>query len=258
MKLDCVLTAVNDKPLYIEFIPYWIKMWKLLCPSVDLKILLIANEIPQQYEQYEQYITLFKPIDGVSTAFTSQYIRILYPSLLSYKNGVLITDMDIVPMNSRYYIKNIEKYEDDKFVYLRDACMKQWKSIAICYNVATPTVWQQVNGIKTEQDVCKRLQEVFNTVIYSETNPRKTLGGWCKDQLDLYTLVIDFHKRTGNFRFIPDKNTGYRRLDRVKQIRVTPQLIQNIKSGSYSDYHCNRPYSSNKVLLERIYDILKG
>ena len=30
MKLDTVLTAVNDNPLYLGFVPYFIRMWKLL------------------------------------------------------------------------------------------------------------------------------------------------------------------------------------------------------------------------------------
>ena len=40
MKLDCVLTAVNENPLYLEFIPIFIKTWNKLYPGIDVKILL--------------------------------------------------------------------------------------------------------------------------------------------------------------------------------------------------------------------------
>ena len=90
MLLDTVLTAVNDNPLYIGFIPYFIKMWKLLYPKVDVKIIVVAERIPENLEEYNSHLILFKPIQGVSTAFTSQYIRLLYPCLLKCKGGVLI------------------------------------------------------------------------------------------------------------------------------------------------------------------------
>ena len=36
MKLDSVLTAVNVNPIYIDFIPIFIKTWKKLYPTVDV------------------------------------------------------------------------------------------------------------------------------------------------------------------------------------------------------------------------------
>ena len=34
MKIDCVLTAVNDNPLFIEYIPIWIKTWEKVFPDI--------------------------------------------------------------------------------------------------------------------------------------------------------------------------------------------------------------------------------
>ena len=33
MKLDCVLTAVNDNRLYLDFVPIFIKTWNKLYPA---------------------------------------------------------------------------------------------------------------------------------------------------------------------------------------------------------------------------------
>ena len=33
MKLDCVLTAVNENELYLDFIPIFIKTWNKLYPD---------------------------------------------------------------------------------------------------------------------------------------------------------------------------------------------------------------------------------
>ena len=144
MILDCVLTSVNTNPLYIDFIPIFVKTWNKLYPKVDVKIILIADEIPEQFLEYKNNIILFKPIDNVLTSFTSQFIRLLYPCILNYKNGILITDMDMLPMNRTYYTKNVELFDNSKFIYYRgDACF-EYKQIAMCYNIATNEVWRDI------------------------------------------------------------------------------------------------------------------
>jgi hypothetical protein len=43
MILDCILTAVNEKNLYLQFVPIFIKTWNKLYPNVDVKIVLIST-----------------------------------------------------------------------------------------------------------------------------------------------------------------------------------------------------------------------
>jgi hypothetical protein len=85
MKLDCVLTAVNENPLYLEFIPIFVKTWNKLYPSVDFKIILIAKAIPEEYKEYANNIIIFEPLEGVLTSRAHQsaniyniYIYIIY------------------------------------------------------------------------------------------------------------------------------------------------------------------------------------
>lgn len=70
MKLDCILTAVNENPLYLDFVPIFIKTRKKLYPSIDIKIILISNKIPDNIKIYSNNIILFEPIKNISTAFT--------------------------------------------------------------------------------------------------------------------------------------------------------------------------------------------
>ena len=62
---------------------------------------------------------MFPSVENVSTAFVSQYIRIMYPCILNSTGGVMITDMDMLPLNSQYYTKPIESFDNDKFIYYR-------------------------------------------------------------------------------------------------------------------------------------------
>ena len=175
----------------------------------------------------------------------------LYPAILDYKNGVMITDMDILPMNRKYYTENIKNIENNKFVYMRNVLLNV-KEIAMCYNVATPNIWSSIFNITSLQSIKERLITVYEQNQY-DGMPGGT--GWNLDQLHLYKNVHNWHKQTSNFVILNDSSTGYYRLDRAKFL-FNQTTINNIKCGKYSDYHCLRPYSQYEGINETIYELL--
>jgi hypothetical protein len=253
MKIDCVLTACNANPLYEEFIPLFIKAWRKLMPEIDIKIIYIHHEIPAHLQPYAQYITLFQPIDSISTAFTSQYIRLLYPCLLNYTNGVLITDIDILPMNRAYYVNNITQYTNDAFIYYRHVLMMEYREIAMCYNVATPAVWKQIFNVCCYEDIQKEIASVYDSAYTGVPGSR----GWNIDQTDLYKRVHAWNATTKQFVYLRDDETGFRRLCRSSFHGImTQDLCHKIKGGYFSDYHALRPYSRYKSVNDFIIDLL--
>jgi len=255
MKLDCVLSACNLNPLYMEFIPIFVKTWNKLYPSVDVRIVLISSYLPDELKDYSSNIILFEPILNVSTSFISQYIRLLYPAILNYDNGIMITDIDMLPMNNTYYSKYIESYDNNKFIYLRDVLINTDSQIAMCYNVATNKVWSAVFNITTLYDINKRLEECFKKLNFVE-GPGQ--NGWFTDQLDLYKYVKTWDNETHNFIYLNDNDTKYARLDRIHMNNSALNDIETnkVKNGYYSDYHCLRPYSQHKYMNELIYNTL--
>ena len=253
MKLDCVLTACNTNPLYYGFIPLFIKSWKKLYPEVDVKVILINDIIPDDLKEYLDNIILYIPPENVSTAFISQYIRILYPSILKYKNGIIISDIDMLPMNNSYYTKPIEHIDDNKFIAFRPiwvtGCNNQ---ICICYNIALSTTWSTIFNIHNLEDISTRLKEIHSSIVYVDGHNK---SGWSTDQLDLHKYVIDWNTKTNNFIVLDDNETKYRRLDRGT-FNLNPNLINLIKSGYFSDYHVWRPYLQYKEINDTIVDIL--
>jgi hypothetical protein len=253
MKLDCVLTAVNNNPLYLEFIPIFVNTWKKLYPSVDVKIILVAEKIPEEYLEYKEYIILFEPIENVLTSFISQYIRLLYPCILNYENGVLITDMDILPMNRTYYTEHIKEYENTKFIYMREnACFSE-SQIAMCYNVASPSIWKEIFEINSLEDIRDKLKTVYqsNTIWEGHGNL-----GWCTDQLHLYEKVFKWHSKTNNLICLKETDTRFSRLDRSVLRELDDNIREKISNGFYSDYHCCRPMSAYHKLNNDIYNLL--
>lgn len=252
MIIDCVLSASNLNPLYLEFIPMYIKCWSKLLPLVDIKIILIAKEIPESLLEFSNNLILFDSPENISSVFVSQIIRLFYPCLLNYKNGVIITDIDIMPMNSKYYTDNIKNIENDKFIYYRNVCMDDFKEIAMCYNVAIPDIWSEIFNIKTIEDIKNKIIDFNKVSTYKDNNNNLK---WTTDQLFLYDTIMEWNKKTNRFIFLNDNNTGFSRLDR-NTFMLNADIEKNIKNGYYSDYHAYRPYSTYKHINDKIYDLL--
>ena len=254
MKLDCVLTAVNENPLYLDFVPIFLKTWNKLYPDVDVKIILIAKTLPEKFLLFKDNIILFEQIEGVLTSFTSQFIRLLYPCILNYYNGVMITDIDILPMNSNYYTNNIKKYDNNKFIYYRGNVCFEYKQIAMCYNVATPEIWKSIFKINSINDIIDYIKDITNKNIIKEGYGNDL---WCTDQIILYDMVIKWNKKFNNFICLNENNTGFNRLNRNTFSDINNIMKKNISEGIYSDYHCYRPMSKYFEINWKIHNLLK-
>mgnify|MGYP001453821193 FL=1 len=247
MKLDCVLTAVNDDTFYSSFIPLFIESWKCLYPTVDVKIVYISTELPSEYEKFKDNIIMLNPIDEIHTGFTAQFVRILYPSLLQYENGVMITDIDMIPMSDTYFTEQISQYENDRFISYRGNVLIHENQIAMCYNIATPAIWKIISGVTCVDDVVERLRNVDQ-----ENNISGESGGqgWFLDQIHLYEYVTKWHMNTNCLVCLNDDETKFNRLDgRYLDIRNNYDSISiHIKNKEYTDFHCSRP-------MEKYHDI---
>ena len=254
MKLDCVLTAVNENRLYLDFIPIFIKTWNKLYPDVDVKIVLIAKKIPDDLLSYKNNLILFEPIENVLTSFTSQFIRNLYPCILNYKNGILITDIDMLPMNNTYYSENIIGYDNNKFIYYRDNICFENKEISMCYNVACSQVWKDIFKINSLDDIVNYLKNISNKEIIKEGHGNI---GWNIDQRTLYSKIMEWNIKTNNFICLNEKDTKFKRLNRGGGINISNiNIRKNITEGNYTDYHACRPMSRFSNLNWEIFNLL--
>jgi hypothetical protein len=253
MKLDCILTSVNENPLYLEFVPIFIKTWNKLYPDVDVKIILICKNIPDNLLLFKKNIILFEPIENVLTSFTSQFIRLLYPCILKYKNGVLITDIDMIPMNNTYYSKNIIEYDNNKFIYYRGNICLQDKQIAMCYNVATPEIWKDIFKINSLDDIVNYIKNVSDKNVIKEGHGNI---GWSIDQTTLYNKVTEWNKKTNSFVRLNEIQTRFMRLDRNSFDIHDVNIRNNIRVGNYTDYHCYRPMSKYYDINWEIYNLI--
>ena len=171
--------------------------------------------------------------------------------------GILVTDIDMIPMNNTYYSKNIESYDSDKFIYFRGNVMMNRNQIAICYNVAHYQTWKNIfelyfdRTIENENDILECLLTVYKKIDYNGLHGGK---GWSTDQLHLFEAIKKWNNE--NFITLLDSQTGYKRLDRISNFIVNNILDDDIRNGVYSDYHMFRPYNRYKTINDHICDLL--
>ena len=221
---------------------------------------MLAEDLPERFIPYEKHIILFPlclniPDEAIPVITT--YIRFLIPALMKYSNGIMITDIDILPMNSSYYTQHIKDVQNDYFVNLRN--WTDGLQYAACYYVGTAKIWGEVMEIKSVKDIYTRLYEVWHSHIHTipqhlKKNPR--YKGWYIDQLDTYKQVTKWNSYTNRFILKEDTKTGFNRLNRSKSFKLTPDIIHNIKEHKYTDYHCLRPFKEHEKINNQIYNLL--
>lgn len=162
MKIRTVVSAVNLNPRYTQFVGQFIKAWKTLFPEFQVVIVLVAQEIPADLEQYKEYLHLFPAPEGVSDVMVSQCIRLLWPRFIDSEDAVLITDIDMFPMNRAYYTKPIADFAPDTIVtYRTDGVFVRGnpREIYMCYVCASPRTWRGLFGNEPHEDIIRRWSE---------------------------------------------------------------------------------------------------
>lgn len=232
MKISHVLTSVNENSKYIKFIPLFIKTWTYLFPEIEPIILYTGQNIDEIIVKYNispkylKYIHHFY-IESVDTCFTAQIIRIFYPALVESDNFVIISDIDMIPLNRKYY-ENVDA-TTDQFICYRSDCLGN-VMYPICYNAATPKKWGEVFQIFSQQDLRNQINHIYNRIDYKGRENQY----WYTDQFHLYYIL----SQRKDVIFLKDNQTGYYRLP--FQDYNLPNFSERVKNGIYNDYHMSK------------------
>ncbi len=235
MKLSCALVACNDNPKYLNFWPIVRQSWWDIV-GIPAVMVYIGETKPEEYKD-DPSILCFKPIEGWSTVTQAQVIRLLYPALLQCDGAVVISDMDMIPLQREFFVEGFEKFSDDQFVSLRGIDESQ-RQIYMCYCGATPKTWSDLFQIQSEQDILTRMEE-WQTQMPIQVS-KHAEAGWCFDQQKLYEHVygwlIQDSKRIGLLPW----TESFSRLDRANPqdwYRGNPFLATRIEMKDFIDFH---------------------
>jgi hypothetical protein len=195
----------------------------------------VADSIPEYLEK-DPAVVHFKPIPGWPTATQAQVIRLLYPALLPTDGAVMLSDMDMIPLQSNWFTDGFEPFQSNQFVSLRgiDEAAKQ---IYMCYVGARPAVWKEMFEIYTVDDVRKRMEE------WSKQLPADGSHGglgWCSDQIILYSHVKTWQMNHPERVGLQPWTAEIPRLDRgnpSEWFQWNYVLEAKIKGEAYVDFH---------------------
>lgn len=245
MKIDLCLLACDLNPDYYTFFGFVKKCWEEIV-GIKCILILVANEIPTALLNYKDSIILFPPLENIPTAFQAQCIRLLYPGLLgsSYK-CILISDMDIIPLNREYFVRDIE---ETMFCVYRNVISAEYKQYPMCYCAGSPKKWSSMFGIRSIHDVLEKLSAWYTKDDYEISSAYSEM--WAQDQRQLYNAC-----QNEDVQLLTDKETGFKRLDRADISFIynhIDEIKRNVINGKYSDFHLPRPYQNHEGLLNEV------
>ena len=247
MHLSAALVACNENEYYLQFWPIVKKAWYEVV-GIPCIMIYVADEMLDDLKD-DPAVIHFKPAPGWPTATQAQVIRLLYPALLKADGAIVLSDMDMIPMQRDFFHKKVGEAENNQFVCLRgiDEIEKQ---IYICYVAGTPVTFSRMFNITQLDDIYTRFSEW--SAIY-KTDGLRDSKGWCSDQLILYkTVKAEPVKNVHICPYIEIDN--FPRLDRgdISQwINPDTQLNKEISTCVYIDFHL--PF--NPQYRERISEI---
>ena len=231
MHLSTVLVACNENTKYLDFWPVVKEAWQKVV-GLTCKMVYVGESLPAHlYDDLD--VKFFKAIPGWPTATQAQCIRLLYPALIKTEGAIVISDMDIIPLQASFFIDGFKQFDETKFVSLR-GIDETAKEIYMCYVGGTATRWSNLFGVKSEADVRQRLTEWAAAYPSDGKHAGK---GWCTDQVILYNTVKQQNPETVGL--CPWTATIPRlcRTNPDEYMMWSRTLEEGLASGNYVDFH---------------------
>ena len=233
--------SCNNNLKYYSFYPYVKKIWEKIL-NIKCILIYIGDVIPDLLLPYQDDIIIFKPIENMDSVYIAQNIRLLYPALIKCDDGVIIADIDIIPLSKKYFFEQIETYSNDSFInYTYEKKCDDVKEYYMCYNVALPNTWSKIFNIKSIDDINKTLKTWYTNINYNyDDKYRSKCIGFHNDQLMLYKYVNEY-KDKDSIILIP------RKISRLEftMINDKNKLLYEVKNDIWYDFHIPKKIDKN-------------
>ena len=257
MRLTHVVSACDLNPTYLGFVKFFIQAWKLLFPEVTIVVAIIAQEIPKKLLPYKDSLRLFQPIQGVPTAFQAQCIRLLIPGTLPDAEGVITSDIDMLPMNRKFYTDPIAQFKSKEDIFFSYRTNQPHppsyeRHLWMCYNIASGSTWRSIfwpSDVENEDETMRKILADWHAQKLGPYYIRRGRA-WFTDQIKLTQAVRQWVEE-GKGRFVAGKGGNFQRIRRAGG-PVTGRHIEGVKKLLYSDYHMKHPSHAHQQTIERV------
>jgi len=231
MRIDRVILATDGNDLYADFWPLVAAAWQRF--GIRPTLAVIGDEV--QVDERLGEVIRFEPLTGVPTGLHAQAIRLLLPTLFP-DDVCLLSDIDMLPLNGRYFTSAVSAVAPDRFVVFRDAAYAaQERRFPICYNAARGATFLEIFGNGSKRTIAASISEWAGRNL-----------GWHTDELVLHEYVSRWS--ASSMRCVKLGHGVRRRIDRSCW-RFRPWLVP---FGRYYDAHLLRPYAAHRAEIDRL------
>jgi hypothetical protein len=229
--IDYVIISSDDNPLYKDFYPIVAKRWYDL--GFKTYYINITNE-DSITKNVWGYIHKIKAIESVSTGFQSQVVRLFSSKFID--GNLLMSDIDMLPLNGDYYSQYNNELTDDNVIIYSGQPYGNVPYYPMCYVLSNSKNYIKYLDIEnlTFEQYCKMLSDKYGQAWNTDENFMYDKFENNKDKVLIKSR--DFSRRVdrGNWNYD----------------------INLLKQGYYIDSHMLRPYNTYKKYIDRlIYDI---
>jgi len=278
MKIDKAIFGVDDS-FFLEFWPLQAKICKQLL-GIEPVLFYICEEDSDFYYDNYGLVKKIKKIDNINTGLLACIVR-MYGSKYFPDEVCLTCDLDMLMINKKYFVDQIEKYNDDSLViYSSDAYdLNRDEVIELFQNENFPFL-QEMYNYPYNAAKGKTFNKILDTecsfedfVIRHSTYKPGYKFMWMIDEFYFADCVnnnnhgVEIHKLKRGYTS-PWKAS--RRIDRHNfpvelkhpneieaQLRDGIYDVDLLKDGYYIDVNCCRPYAEYKqVIDDLIYTVL--
>lgn len=242
MKLNYVIVSSNEDKTYSDCWHIVSKTWKEIMGLTPV-MASIDEEESDFYSSEYGIVKKFKRIDGISTAFQSQVVRLFLPKLL--EGYCLISDVDMIPLSKNYFESNSEFLTESNFLVFSSDCPETLSAnqYPMCYIAGHSDTFYKIFDLQMEW-------EEFCWFLYKRNESK-----WCIDQEYVFDQVTKYHEQTGDVVFLKRGWGGgyaHNRVDRASWA-YNPE---EVKKGTYVDCHMLRPWVVYKDEINKLVNLL--
>lgn len=239
MNIDYVVISSDDNVMYKDFYGITAKRWNQL----GLKVYYInITNIDEVIENEYGVIHKIKAIDGISTGFQSQIVRLYASNLI--EGNILTSDIDMIPLNREYFISRANNADDNKILVYSGQPYNDVPYYQICYILSNTKLFRDCLGISNMSfiEFCNLLKSRYNE-------------DWNSDEHFMYD---QFQSHLDKIDILRDRDLSWggdtRRIDRSGW-SYDISLLQN---NHYIDSHLLRPYSVYKSHIDNLLNNIKN
>lgn len=216
--IDYVIISSDDNPTYKDFYEVVSKKWLELGFKTYYINITDKDEI---IENKYGIIHKIKKLDFVSESFQSQVVRLYSSNLINDKN-ILISDIDMLPLNGKYFSDFAEKLNKNNVLLYSGQPYETVPFYPMCYVLSNSNFLRSILEIENYNfhDFCKILVEKYGDV-------------WNCDENFLYDKIQNNLEKT----IISERDYGTR-IDRTHFFYSEERLSE----GLYVDSHLPKPY----------------